>query len=946
MSTITINEIRRRLQEFAVEHANDTDEKQHEQQFWRDFYSCFGISKSSAVMFQARVIKVGGVRGYIDSFIPGVLLVEQKSLGRNLDDAYVQAQAYFHAITNEFEKPKYIITCDFQTFHLYDLKNNAREPLVCKLNELSKRADWFMFLVEKEVHAVSEELPVNRKAAEQIAKLHDALLRANYKGKDLEVFLTRLLFCLFADDTGIFGDDGQFRRLVEKTREDGSDLGSAIALLFQVLNTPPQDRQTTLDEALQAFEYVNGSLFEEQIQIPFFNFDLRTILLNCVQLDWSGISPAIFGAMFQAVLEDGAVDTTHRRESRRELGAHYTSERNILKVIEPLFLEQLHNEFIKAKGSESKLLALYNKLPTLKFFDPACGCGNFLVIAYRELRRLENDVISELLKINEDKKKSNFKGGLLDIETLCRVNVGQFYGIEIDGAATHIARVAMYITDHQLNLDSANLFGKTRATVPLVTTPHIHNANALQIDWNDVIKAKDCSYVFGNPPFIGKKEQTTEQKKELISVAKSIKGSGVLDYVCCWYLLAGEYLKLNNGIHCAFVSTNSITQGEQVGILWGYLNSSGISIDFAHRTFKWSNEGRGVAAVHCVIIGFSINNANKKKELYYYANEDDANSETLHIVDSINPYLVNAPFVAISKRSNPICNVTEMNYGSMPIDNNFFTLTSEERDAFIAENAENEKVIKKYIGGNEFINSIERYCLWLVDADPNLINRSKLIKQRIEAVRQFRLDSEREATNKLAIYPMLFGEIRQPKSNYLVLPKVSSQNRSYMPIGFVDSSVIVSGSALVIPNASLYEFGVLQSKMHMAWMRTVCGRMKSDYQYSASIVYNNYVWASNVSDSTRSLVENNAKCIIDLRKTFNATFATLYNNSTSPPSLIKAHIELDKAVDKAYGYTGADDDASRAAFLFKKYEELTSILPSPIAKKKRVKKSTTNDMFN
>ncbi|OZB48841.1 MAG: hypothetical protein B7X60_02925 [Polynucleobacter sp. 39-45-136] len=835
------------------------------------------------------------------------------------------------AITNEFEKPKYILICDFQTFHLYNLHSLDKEPQVCKLDEISKRADWFNFLIDKQVIAYSEELPINRKAVEQIAKLHDALLKANYTGKDLESFLTRLLFCLFADDTGIFGEDGQFRRLVAKTKEDGSDLGMAIAMLFQVLNTPHDKRQTTLDEALKAFEYVNGGLFAEQIAIPSFNFDLRTILVKCSELDWSGISPAIFGAMFQSVLESGATDTAHRRETRRELGAHYTSERNILKVIQPLFLDELHKEFEQAV-TKPKLQALYDKLHTLKFFDPACGCGNFLVIAYRELRRIENDVIAKLYFKGE-------QGGLLDVKEYCKVNIEQFYGIEIDEAAVHIARVAMYITDHQLNLESGSRFGETRATVPLVATPHIHCGNALRMDWNSVVKAEDCNYVFGNPPFIGKKEQTTEQKGELLTVAKGVKGSGVLDYVCCWYLLASEYIKANNKIRCAFVSTNSITQGEQVGILWGYLNASGIAIDFAHRTFKWSNEGRGVAAVHCVIIGFSIGNASRKKELYYYADEDNVDSSNLHIVDSINPYLVHAPFVAIDKRSNPICNVAEMNYGSMPIDNNFFTLTPEERDIFIAENADNDKVIRKYIGGNEFINSVERYCLWLVDVEPNLINKSRLIKERIESVRQFRLGSERLATNKLASYPMLFGEIRQPKASYLILPKVSSENRDYMPIGFVDSSVIVSGSALVIPNATLYEYGVLQSKMHMAWMRAVCGRLESRYQYSASIVYNNFVWAKDVSDKQKDAVVTNAKNVIDLRTTFvGTTLATLYNNSTSPPALIKAHKDLDKAVDEAYGYKGGDDDASRVAFLFKRYEELTSLLPATTVKKKRTKK--------
>ncbi len=938
MSTITINEIRRRLQEFAVEHANDTDEKQHAQQFWRDFYMCFDLSKSSASMFEARVLKVGGVRGYIDSFIPGVLLVEQKSLGRNLEDAYLQAQAYFHAITNEFEKPKYIITCDFQTFHLYDLKNNAREPLVCKLSELSKRADWFMFLVEKEVHAVTEELPVNRKAAEQIAKLHDALLKANYKGKDLEVFLTRLLFCLFADDTGIFGDDGQFRRLVEKSKEDGSDLGSAIALLFQVLNTPPQDRQTTLDEALQAFEYVNGNLFEEHIQIPFFNFDLRTILLNCVQLDWSGISPAIFGAMFQAVLEEGAIDTTHRRESRRELGAHYTSERNILKVIEPLFLNELQNEFVKAKGSKTKLTALYDKLPKLKFFDPACGCGNFLVIAYREIRRIENDVINELFF------KGQAQGGLLDIATLCRVNIGQFYGIEIDAAATHIARVALYITDHQLNLEAANKFGKTRATVPLVTTPHIHNANALRINWNDVVKAEECSYVFGNPPFIGKQWQSEEQKSDLDFVANDVKKYKLLDYVAGWYIKATNFIH-NTSITVAFVSTNSITQGEQVSVLWSWMLHKGININFAHRTFKWNNEGRGVAAVHCVIIGFSLFHT-KDKTIFSYDNVADKEGKA-NIVSEINPYLVNAPYVVIEGRRQPLCKVKSIAFGSMPNDGGHLLLDSDEKNSLLKLYPQSNHLIKRFIGGEELINDVDRWCLWLMDASPDLIKEMPEIYQRVLNVKNVRSKSTRATTQALASTPTLFGEIRQPKTDYLAIPEVSSERREYLPIAFVSADVIASNKIYTLANATLYDFGVLQSKLHMAWTRTVCGRLESRYQYSAGIVYNNFIWVEVNDTNLISNVEKTAQAILDARALYpNSSLATLYDPVTMPSELHKAHEANNKAVDKAYGYTGADDDASRVAFLFKKYEELTSILPSPSVKKKRIKKSTANDMFN
>jgi len=930
MADITINEVRRRLQLFAKEHENDSDEKQHAQQFWRDFYMCFGLSKSSASMFEARVLKVGGARGYIDSFIPGVLLVEQKSLGRNLDDAYVQAQAYFHAIANEFERPQYIITCDFQNFQLYNLQENAKEPLICKLSELHKRADWFMFLVDKRVHAVTEELPVNRKAAEQIAKLHDALLKANYKGKDLESFLTRLLFCLFADDTGIFGDDGIFRRLVEATKEDGSDLGSVISLLFEVLNTPKDSRQTNLDEVLQAFEYVNGNLFAEHIQTPYFDFDLRSILIKCVQIDWSGISPAIFGAMFQAVLEEGASDTAHRKESRRELGAHYTSERNILKVIQPLFLDELHDEFVKAKGSKTKLTALYDKLPTLKFFDPACGCGNFLVIAYREIRRIENDVINELFF------KGQAQGGLLDIATLCRVNIGQFYGIEIDDAATHIARVALYITDHQLNLEAANKFGKTRATVPLVTTPHIHCANALRIDWNDVVKAEDCSYVFGNPPFYGAMLLNDEQRKDIQLVFGDLKGSGTLDYVSCWYWLAAKYIH-SCSVDCAFVSTNSITQGEQVAILWSPLITKfGIQINFAHQTFKWSNEGKAVAAVHCVIIGFSNEKSCQKFLFTYPAGSNDFNCEC---VDNINAYLVNAPNIFIVNKDTPISNVPAMRYGNMPRDGGNLLLTREEKDDILRSEPEANVCIKKFIGADDLINNGERYCLWLVNIKPEVLAKFPKIIKRIEKTKQFRLDSKAESTRKFALTPQLFCQIAQPKSNYLAFPRHSSERRAYLPIDYVHSDVIASDALLTVEDATLAHFSVINSSMHNAWMRTICGRLKSDFRYSKDIVYNNYIWCNLDDEGVSNTLNNCGKSILDARALYpNSTLANLYDPLTMPVELVKAHQANNKAVDEAYGYKGGDDDASRVAFLFKRYEELTSLLPATVVKKKRVKK--------
>ena len=935
MADITINEVRRRLQLFAKEHSGDRDEKQYAQQFMRDFYACFGLSKSSASMFEKKVLKFGNKRGFIDSFIPGVLLVEQKTTGEDLYRAFEQAKDYALAITNEFEKPHYILVCDFQTFHLYHLHSLEKEPLVCTLAEISKRADWFMFLVDKRVIAYSEELPVNRKAVEQIAKLHDALLKANYTGKDLESFLTRLLFCLFADDTGIFGEDGQFKKLVAKTKEDGSDLGMAIAMLFQVLNTAHDKRQTNLDEALNAFEYVNGGLFSEQIAIPSFDFDLRTILVKCSELDWSGISPAIFGAMFQSVLEAGATDTAHRKESRRELGAHYTSERNILKVIQPLFLDDLHKEFEQATN-KTKLQALYDKLHKLKFFDPACGCGNFLVIAYRELRRIENDVIAKLYFKGE-------QGGLLDVREYCKVSIEQFYGIEIDDAAVHIARVAMYITDHQLNLESGSRFGQTRATVPLISTPHIQQGNALRTDWNSVIKAEDCDFIFGNPPFIGYSVQSKEQKEDLDLIFRHIQGAGVLDYVCAWYAKAAYFIDTNDKIECAFVSTNSITQGEQPAVLWKELLRHNIVINFAHRTFKWNNEGRGVAAVHCVIIGFAKFNR-KVKELFTY--DGISGDEKRNLANQINAYLVDAANVLLEKTKQHISKNAPLMYrGSQPTDGGNLLLNDEEKAELIAKEAGAEKFIKKFLMGEEFINGISRWCLWLNEASASELKLLPNVLKRIEAVKKMRLESSKEATQKLASVPYLFGEIKQPKTNYLALPSVSSERRKYIPIDFLSKDIICGNKIYCVENATLFDFGVLTSAMHMSWTRAVCGRLKSDYNYAITVVYNNFIFPYDVSNDSIDLINECANDILVARRFHeNSTLADLYDPLTMPLELVKAHEANDKAVDKAYGYKGADDDASRVAFLFKRYEELTSLLPVTVVKKKRTKKSN-NDLL-
>lgn len=931
MPNINITEIKKRLRIFSKEHASDTDEKQHAQQFWRDFYACFGLAKSSASMFEARVVKIGGNKGYIDSFIPSLLLVEHKSLGKDLDDGYRQAQEYFHAITNEFEKPQFIIVCDFQTFHLYNLAVSAKEPHICKLENLADKADWFMFLADKSVDAITEETPINRKAAYQISLLHKKLLDNNFVGRDLEIFLTRLLFCLFADDTGIFGADGQFRRLIEHTRQDGADTGSAFALLYQVLNTAHVKRQINLDDSLKAFEYVNGELFAETTQIPFFDSELRDILLDCVKLDWSAISPAIFGAMFQAVLEDGAIENLNRKQSRRELGAHYTSERNILKVIEPLFLDELRKEFERAKNNKTRLQALYDKLPTLNFLDPACGCGNFLVIAYRELRRFENDVIEQLFF------KSN-AGGLFDIATLCRVNVGQFYGIEIDEAAAHIARVALYITDHQQNTEAARRFGTTRATVPLVTTPHIHHANALRVDWSSVLSAERCSYVLGNPPFIGHHLQKAEQKQEMLAAyGVDAKSAGVMDYVSAWYLLAAKYIK-STKINVAFVSTNSITQGEQVGIMWRALQRIGkFNIQFAHRTFKWSNDAKAKAAVYCVIICFT--HADVVNPVIYSYDEIDGEAIP-NRASQINAYLVDAAWLLLENRSKNPFNAPEMMYGSKPTDGGNYLFTDEEKEIFLRDEPNAIKFIKPFIGAHEYLYNEKRWVLWLVDAKPDEINSLPKVRERVQAVDTFRKASKAETTRNYP-YPTLFRQVTQPKSSYVLIPGHTSENRSYIPFGFFDAQTIVGNSCFSLPNATLFHFGVIQSRMHMAWVRYTCGRLESRFRYSKDIVYNNFVWPLDVSENNNDAIVICAQSVIAARANSVGTLADLYDALSMPADLVDAHRALDRAVDKAYGYKGADDDASRVAFLFKLYEQMTSLFTSAPAKKARKSKTNT-----
>lgn len=794
--------------------------------------------------------------------------------------------------------------------------------------DLPKRAGWFSFLVESDAPKIVEESPINRQAAYAVSKLHEALLQAHFRGRDLEMFLTRLLFCFFADDTGIFGADNLFRKLVERTREDGRDTGERLTALFDVLDTPDGERQSNLDEGLTAFSYINGNLFAERTRIPAFNNQMRALTVRCAELDWSGISPAIFGAMFQGVLEAHAPDEK-RQASRRELGAHYTSERNILRVIDPLFMKDLRAEFEKAKRSKPRLKALYNRLAEITCFDPACGCGNFLVIAYRELRRLENEVIAELFDFDRGR-------GLLDVSTLCRVRVNQFYGIEIDEAAAHIARVALWITDHQMNLEAAQRFGNTRPTVPLIDTPHIHCVNALRTEWADILTPERCSFVMGNPPFVGKAYQTAEQKFDLETVFGKAKNSGLLDYVAAWYLKAILYMKANPVIDAAFVSTNSITQGEQVAALWPTLLQAGVHIRFAHRTFRWSNEGKGNAAVHCVIIGFGMREVNLRT-IYDYSDDVKVDEGRTIAAKHINPYLVDASNVVLMNRRSPLCEMPGMQFGSMANDGGNLLLSDSEKAALLEKEPQAVRWIRPFLGADEFINGLSRWCLWLVGISASELRAMPEVYKRAQAVKAMRLASTRATTPELAAVPYLFGEIRQPDSGGLiVVPRHSSENREFLPLGFATARTIIGDANLMIPHANLYHFAVLNSSMHNTWMRAVGGRLKSDYRYSASIIYNNYPWPE-LTDAQRASIEATGQAILDARALQpESTLADLYDPLTMPADLRKAHQANDRAVDAAYRYKGGKFDAARVAFLFDLYGKLTSLLPAEKLRRRRV----------
>ena len=748
-------------------------------------------------------------------------------------------------------------------------------------------------------------------AVQVMTRLRDTLEAEGCPGHTLERFLVRILFCLFAEDTGIF-EPAAFRLyLLNRTAANGSDLGVHLARLFDALNTPPERRREDLDGALAAFGWVGGGLFAERLHLADCNRDMRDALLACTLFDWSRISPAIFGSLLQAVMEP---------KERRQIGAHYTSERDILKVIRSLFLDELWAEFERAKPNKADLRGFHEKIAGLRFLDPACGCGNFLVVAYRELRLLE----IEILKTLHGADPSN-----CNVEGLPLVDVDAFYGIEIREWPVCIAEVAMWLMDHQMNVRLSEGFGQHCAWLPLRKSPRIVRGNALRLDWARILPPDRCSYILGNPPFVGKKERTAEQKADMDELFAGVKGSGVLDYACGWYRKAGGYIQ-GTRIRVAFVSTNSITQGEQVGILWNHLlGRFHLSIHFAHRTFAWESDARGRAHVHVVIIGLAAF-AVKPRTIFEYRGQ--RGEPVAHAAGNINPYLADAPNVLLLKRGKQIGNGPEIGYGSMANDKRKrdkgpgnLILDAESRASLLRVDPALAGYIRPLVGSLEFLNGTERWCLWLVEAPPAIIRSSAAVRRRIEAVRQVRLESGRAETRKLAATPHLFGEIRQPTTRYLLVPKVSSETRPYLPAGFLPPRVIASGSALIIPGATLYHFGVLSSAMHMAWMRYTCGRMKSDYQYSSQIVYNNYPWPDAPEAKRRAAVEAAAQAVLDARKLFpGSTPADLYDAVGMPPALAKAHAALDRAADLCYRPQPFDDDRQRVAYLFALYEKLAA----------------------
>jgi len=894
---------------FSKRWKDAKNEEAQAQSFLVDFLRVFGIKDPEAIgNFEYKVPLKNGRTGYIDYVWKSKIAIEMKSRGKNLDEAYQQLQAYMQSLPTD-EIPDLWLVSDFENIRVY--RRSANQITNFKTKDLRKNIRLFADIAGYETERVNEDqVEVNIKAADKMAKLHTGLKAFGYEGHNMEVYLVRLLFCMFADDTGIF-TRSSFYNYIEESKADGSDLSFRIFNLFDILNTDEKTRakRSHLSDMYNKFKYINGALFETPLPPADFDAKMRQILLDCINFDWAEISPAIFGAMFQGVMDD---------QQRREMGAHYTSEENILKLINPLFMDELWAEFHKIKTNEKALEAFHNKIARLKFLDPACGCGNFLIITYRELRKLELEILRMMYSSQQR---------VLDISSLLKVTVEQFYGIEYEHFPCQIAQVGMWLIDHQMNL-KVEEFGLYYERLPLTQSATIVHGNALGLDWEDVVPKHELSYILGNPPFLGYSNQNAEQKADMLEVyldakGKPFKTAGKIDYVAAWYYKAAKYTQYTT-IRTAFVSTNSIVQGEQVAAVWKPLfDMFGIHIDFAYRTFKWANEAKGKAAVHCVIVGFSTKRGVQK--IIY-----DGDKKTFPQI--INFYLIDAPNVFIESRKKPVCDVPDMITGNRPADGGNLIIEDKDLDTFIKADPLSQKYIRPFMGAEEFINNKKRWCLWLVGVPPSELRKMPEVLKRVELCRKNRESAPDAGRRKLAETPTLFREQKTSNVDYIVVPQVSSENRRYIPIGYVSYETIASNLVCLIPESTLYHFGILTSNVHMAWTRVVCGRLKSDYRYSKDIVYNNFPWPQ-ADEKQQAEISALAQAILDARAKYpGESLADMYGKVHNGifmgldyyPDLKKAHKALDSAVMKLYGFPAKADftEARCVAALMEMYQTL------------------------
>ena len=926
---------RKSAKEFSEFWKGKGYEKGQSQAFWMSLLrDVFGIEHpESFISFEDQVHL--DHTSFIDGYIPSTrVMIEQKSLGKNLNQAikqsdgtlltpFQQAKRYIAELPVS-KHPRFVVTCNFEEFFVYDMEQPKGEPEVIKLQDLEKEYYRLSFLTKTENVHLKKEMEVSIKAGEIVGVIYDALLKQYYNAeneetlKSLNILCVRLVFCLYAEDAEIFGRNNMFLDYMKQF--EAKHFRKALIELFRVLDTKVEERDPYLEPDLAAFPYVNGGLFaNENIEIPNFTDEIRDLILEkaSADFDWSEISPTIFGAVFESTLNP---------DTRRKGGMHYTSIENIHKVIDPLFMDDLNAEFkeicnIKVdKTKDTKLKAFQEKIANLTFLDPACGSGNFLTETYISLRKLENKILFEL-------QKGQIKIGA--VTNPIQVSIRQFYGIEINDFAVTVAKTALWIAESQMMKQTEDIVHMNLDFLPLKTYANIVEANALRIDWETVVPKEKLNYIMGNPPFVGYSLQSKSQKDDILSIyvdekGKPYKTAGKIDYVACWYYKASKMMQGTN-IKTALVSTNSITQGEQVAAVWKPLcEQFGIHIDFAHKTFRWDSEASLKAHVHCVIVGFSCFDDKRKRKLY--------SNDRVQLVDNINFYLVDANNIFVESCSKPICNVPKMTTGNRPADGGHLIIEAVDYDEFIKKEPNAKKYIKKLTGAMEFINNKARYCLWLVDINPKELRNMPEVLKRVEACKEDRLNGA-EDRQKLAATPWLFRETKCPDL-YVIVPATSSENRKYVPMGFLDSSTIATNSATIIPNANLYDFGILTSNVHMAWMRTVCGRLKSDYRYSKDIVYNNFPWC-NSTDEQKAKIEKTAQGILDARELYpECSLADLYDDLTMPKELRKAHQENDKAVMEAYGFCKKDENGKRTWFtesetvakLMEMYQKLTLAL--------------------